>query len=101
MYRLLSGEGYEVSQASTGDEAIQMLGEQKFDLVLSDRRMPGADGVSLLNHIRTNYPNIPVAIVTAYPEGMEDLKPDALLVKPFGSQELTELVRRLTEEHSA
>lgn len=101
MSRLLKAEGYEVSQASTGDEAIQKLGEKKFDLVLTDRRMPGVDGVSLLNHIRTNHPRIPVAIVTAYPEDLEELKPDALLVKPFGSEQLTELVRHLTGECDA
>ncbi len=101
MSRLLSAEGYEVLQAPSGDEAIQMLGEREFDLVLTDRRMPGVDGVSLLNHIRAIYPSLPVAIVTAYPEGMENLKPNAVLVKPFGSEQLVQLVRRLTEESSA
>lgn len=101
MSRLLKAEGYEVSQASAGDEAIRMLSEQKIDLVLTDRRMPGVGGVELLNHIRANYPRIPVAIVTAYPEDLENLKPNAILVKPFGSEQLTELVRHLTGECDA
>jgi CheY-like chemotaxis protein len=53
------------------------------------------DGDWLLAYVHTNYPAIPIAVATAYPEGIEDLKPDALLVKPFDSEDLKELVRNL------
>jgi len=94
--RVLQGTGYETVEASHGLEAIDVLGEQEIHLVLTDLRMPCLDGISLLKYIKTFYPLVPVVIVTAYPEEMDALKPDALLCKPFGPDELVAWVRRLT-----
>jgi two-component system response regulator FlrC len=99
--RMLQAEGYKVCQASTGDEAVCLLKECRYHLVLTDRKMPGMNGETLLQHIRDNYPGLPVAIITAYPEGIEEFDPDALLVKPYRSDELRELVHHLTERKSA
>ena len=101
MVRSLRTAGYDVLQASAGDEAIRILDEQELTLVLTDRRMPGIDGDSLLKYIRAKHAQVPVVIVTAYPEGMESLRPDALLVKPFSLDQLREQVRHLTDRESA
>ncbi len=101
MARILRADGYIVSEASNGADAIRILEENKANLVLTDRRMPCMDGDSLLAHIRASCPEIPVAVITAYPEGVEDLKPDALLEKPFKGNQLRELVRRLTADRTA
>jgi two-component system response regulator FlrC len=95
MVRLLESEGHRLSQACSGREAINILEGRQFDLVLSDRKMPDVNGDSLLAHIRLNYPGLPIAIITAYPEGVEDLEPDAMLEKPFRGQQLRELVKCL------
>lgn len=99
MHRLLESEGHLMSQASSGREAIKVLEGREFDLVLSDRKMPDVNGDSLLAHIRLNYPGLPIAIITAYPEGVEDLEPDAMLEKPFKGQQLKDLVCHLLEKH--
>jgi CheY-like chemotaxis protein len=100
MARVLTEDGYTVALASTGDEAIRMLGEQRISIVLTDRKMPGTDGVDLLKHIKSTYPEILVAMVTAYPEGIEEHTLDALLTKPFKSQQLTDLVQYLVAKQS-
>jgi len=97
--RLLTADGYTVLQASAGDEAIRIIGEQSLNLVLTDRKMPGMDGDSVFRYVRTHHSHIPVVIVTAYPDGIESLEPDGLLVKPFMLDQLREQVRRLTERH--
>ncbi len=93
--RLLRSEGYCISQASSGSQAIRRLEEHGADLVLTDRKMPNLDGDSLLGYIRLKFPGTPVAIITAYPEGVESLKPDGLLEKPFKGEQLIRLVKCL------
>ncbi len=101
MARVLIGHGYTVALASSGDEAIRMLGEQQISIVLTDRKMPGTDGLELIKHIKSTYPEILVAMVTAYPDGVEEDALDALLTKPFRGQELTDLVEYLVAKQSA
>jgi len=100
MVRILRMDNRVVSEASTGEEAIVALKECGIDLVLTDRRMPGIGGDSLFAHIRDNYPWIQVAMVTAYPEGAEELKPDGILEKPFKRDQLVELIRSLTKNRN-
>lgn len=101
MARALSASSYDVIQAAGGHEAVRFLAENEVYLVLTDRKMPGMDGLSLLEHIRTHHSKIPVAVVTAYPEGMDDFKPDALLEKPFRMDALIEMVRTLLNSQCA
>jgi two-component system response regulator FlrC len=96
--RLLRSEGYCISQATSGSQAIRKLEEHGADLVLTDRRMPTLDGDSLLGYIRLNFPGMPVAMITAYPEGVESLKLDGLLEKPFRGEQLLRLVRCLLKK---
>ena len=49
--KLLTGEGYEVRTASSAGEALRILGETDYNLVISDVRMPGMDGMSLLRSL--------------------------------------------------
>jgi CheY-like chemotaxis protein len=93
--RVLGGHGYELFQASDGMEAIRILDRQRIHLVLTDIGMPYVDGISLLKYMRIFFSHIPVVIVTAHPEGIGNLKPDALLAKPFGPEKLISWVERL------
>ncbi|RJP15294.1 MAG: response regulator [Candidatus Abyssobacteria bacterium SURF_5] len=96
MVRVLEMYGYGILEASDGMEAIRILDSQKVDLILTDLRMPFGGGISLLKYVKIFFPRIPVLIVTAYPEDIEDIKPDALLCKPYGPDELIRSVQYLT-----
>jgi chemosensory pili system protein ChpA (sensor histidine kinase/response regulator) len=65
--RLLQIEGYQITQAADGLEALQRLDEQKHDLVLLDLLMPRMDGVGFLERMRNDprYARLPVFLVTA------------------------------------
>jgi CheY-like chemotaxis protein len=101
MVRVLRNDGYSVLQAARGEEAIALLNTEDVDQVLTDWKMPGMDGVGVLNYVRTHHPDVPVAIVTAYPEGLEQFGPDAILVKPFNAEELRQLVHQLEKKQKA
>jgi len=95
LVRALEDSGYCLLQASNGMEAIRILFSEKVNLVLTDIRMPTVDGASLLKYIKTYLPHIPVVVSTAYPQEMEEIKPDALLCKPFRPEELINRVQLL------
>ncbi len=93
--RMLSSEGHTILQASRGMDALNILKQEPVDMIFTDRKMPDMDGDALLGHVRLTYPGIPVAVITAYPEGVESLEPDALLEKPFKGHQLMDLVKFL------
>jgi two-component system response regulator HydG len=62
---LLRQEGYEVRTADGGEEALALQGEAPVDLVVTDRRMPGMDGVELTRRLHELEPALPVIVVTA------------------------------------
>jgi DNA-binding NtrC family response regulator len=95
MVRVLKSEGYQIRESSTGEEAIRILRETEITIVVTDKIMPDLDGLALLKHIRLNHPNIPVIIMTGYLEENMEPEPDGLLIKPFTSDEMKSLVRRL------
>ncbi|MBI3799755.1 MAG: sigma-54-dependent Fis family transcriptional regulator [Deltaproteobacteria bacterium] len=64
--RILAEEGYKVSQAADGKEAIEAIDTMDFDLVLTDIQMPVADGLAVLKHVREVAPQTFVTIMTAY-----------------------------------
>ena len=99
--RVLFEAGCFVFEASNGMEAIRLLHERIIHLVLTDIRMPCLDGISLFKYIKIFHPLIPVVIVTAYPESLEEVKPDALLCKPFGTNELIASVGLLMQRPTA
>jgi DNA-binding NtrC family response regulator len=65
---VLRREGYDVETANRGDDALRLYGAAPFDFVLSDLRMPGMDGITLLRRIKELDPRAIVAILTAYKE---------------------------------
>ncbi len=63
---LLRKEGYEVATVNSGVQALQEVGKQQFDLVMTDIQMPKMDGIQLLKGIKAIEPTTPVIIMTAY-----------------------------------
>ncbi len=98
----LSVLGYQVTTASTGAEAIELIQGQLFDTVLCDIRMPEMDGLVILREIKRHDPSVEVVMVTGYPTvntAVEALKLGAYdyLAKPVRLEELQHLMARLTE----
>jgi CheY-like chemotaxis protein len=64
--RVLSDNGYEVSAAHDGPQALERVGREDYDVVFTDIRMPGMDGIEVAERIRKSRPWIPVVIITGY-----------------------------------
>jgi DNA-binding NtrC family response regulator len=58
--------GHDVTLADGGKQALSILQQSDFDLVLSDLNMPGMDGTALLKAVKSTYPGLPVVIITGY-----------------------------------
>jgi DNA-binding NtrC family response regulator len=67
LLRTLSGEHCNVAVVWNGKEALQMMEQQKFDVVLLDLRMPGMSGMAVLKTIKERWPESEVIIITGYP----------------------------------
>ena len=63
---LLKREGYDVRAARSGSEALEMLRDAPADVIITDLKMPGMDGVELLEKIKEKTPTVPVIVMTAY-----------------------------------
>jgi DNA-binding NtrC family response regulator len=99
---LLREEGYHVHEAADGQAALQLLEEVDVDLILSDLRMPGVDGLVVLKKVREVYPQTMVVLMTAYASVetvVEALRLGAqdYLLKPLLFDDLLHKVRRLLE----
>jgi len=91
--RLLEKEGYGISEAENGYDAIDCFSTQDFDLVLLDQRLPDIQGVEVLQRIKDINPIIPVIIITAFAnihDAVNAMKQGAFhyLTKPVDSDEL-------------
>ncbi len=90
-------EGFSVSTAASGAEALEILGKEPRHLMLTDIKMPGMDGVELLQRARDLYPDLTVIMMTAYATvetAVEAIKIGArdYLVKPFDPETLVPMV---------
>ena len=67
LHRNLTLQGYTTYTVSSVAEAIKLLESTPIDLVITDLKMPGVGGLELIKHVRTNYKNIEVLVITGYP----------------------------------
>jgi two-component system, NtrC family, response regulator HydG len=103
LQRNLVAEGYEVRTAPGVSEAISLLDGMHVDLVITDLKMPKISGMDLVRHVRENYKDTEVMMITGYAtvEGaVEAVKTGAeeFLTKPFTDDELLSAVRRTLEK---
>ena len=101
----LRKRGMEVVAAGSVDEAIQVASTRTIDLVLTDLRMPGRDGLSLLDSLRAINPEVPVILMTAFgtvASAVDAMKRGAadFLTKPIDLDELEVLVARTLERRA-
>ncbi|MFA5865081.1 MAG: sigma-54 dependent transcriptional regulator [Phycisphaerae bacterium] len=99
----LSRVGYKVSSFPDAGSAIETIQKQSFDLVISDLKMPGIDGVQMLRQIRQLGHDVPVIMMTAYgtvSSAVEAMKLGAFdyIQKPFDSDEIELLVKRAMQD---
>lgn len=102
LQRTLEVVPYEVLTVSSGEEAIDLLKNEDVDLVLTDRRLPGMDGVELVRRLKADHPDLAVVVMTAYgtiESAVEAMRIGAAdyLVKPFESAEVSIVVRHAIE----
>jgi CheY-like chemotaxis protein len=95
--RLLEMEGYDVTTAENGLVALERAKEQRFDLVLTDLRMPGLGGVETLIGLKQLHPEMPVIMVTAYAsaETVDRCKHEGAygyVMKPFDLKHLLRVI---------
>ncbi len=100
---VLSFEGYACSNAGDAEEGFKKLKETPFDLVISDIKMPGMDGVELLKKIKAEFPQISVIIMTGFgsiENAVVAMREGALdyITKPIIDDEIKILIRRVAEE---
>ncbi len=95
---VLEREGYAVIACKTGEEGVTAMQSTAFDLVLTDLRMPGIDGMDVLRHIRETMPEVPVIMITGHAtldSAVDAMKAGAYhyIAKPFRLAEVREVVR--------
>ncbi|RJQ41865.1 MAG: sigma-54-dependent Fis family transcriptional regulator [Gaiellales bacterium] len=102
LVHIMEGEGYAVKGVAKGSEALRLLGESEFDVVLTDLRMEEVDGIEVLQRSRELYPDSEVIMITAYasiPSAVETMKKGAYdyIAKPFKLDEVRRAVKSALE----
>ena len=99
MRRILEMDGCHVETTSSGRAAIEKIQEQDFDVVITDLKMPGMDGIEVLKTIKVLQPDVPVIVITGYATvdtAVEAMKNGAFdyIAKPFTPEQISEKVQK-------
>lgn len=100
---VMKKEGYEVVGTQKGPNALKLLEEQVFDIVLTDLKMEKVDGIQILKKCKSLYPDTEVIMITAYatiPSAVETMKRGAYdyIAKPFKLDEVRKVVKEALEK---
>src|SRR5947209_9564749 len=100
----LKANGYGVTAVESGQKALASIAASRPDLVLTDLRMEGMDGMALFTEIQATYPGLPVIILTAHgsiPEAVDAVKRGVFgyLTKPYDADELLAQIQRALTLH--
>lgn len=103
MIETLSSIGCAVTGVPGAIEALEKLEKTKFDLLITDIKMSGMDGVALFRKVRRHYPHMPVLFVTGVesPEVIGRASPDGFLAKPFRIEQIEELIKNTLKDKKA
>ena len=106
--KALEKQGYDVYIAKKGQDGCEMAEEVNFDLIISDIRMPGLDGIAAVSKIRDIYlkkkrGKVPEIFITGFVDELmekqaRDMNPSAYIMKPFDIQELLQAVKNALSE---
>jgi DNA-binding NtrC family response regulator len=97
--RIFSAEGFQVWCTTSPPEGLRLIAESSFDVILCDWKMPGFDGMDVLEELERRSPNSTVVMISGYPtvgRAAEALKRGAMdyVAKPFTPGEIVQAVRR-------
>ena len=103
LQRILTAEGYTTYTVPNAVEALSLLEGTAVDLVITDLKMPKISGIDLIRHVRENYKDTAVMMITGYAtveSAVEALKSGAeeYVAKPFTESELLAAVRRVVDK---
>ena len=101
--RALQDDGFLVESAESGEEAIRLFHEGQFDLVITDLRMPGVDGLGVLRAVKASRPEVEVVLLTGYgtiQSAVEAIKEGAYnyITKPLNKHELLRIAHEVAEK---
>ncbi len=95
--RVLSDKGYEVSTVLSGEEAMNSIEESKYDVVFTDIKMPGMDGLEVTERIKERCPWTPVVVITGYGTEENEARAAVLGASGFVRKPLTpEIIESVT-----
>ena len=95
--RVLSDKGYEVSTALSGEQAMETLENHNFDVVFTDIKMPGMDGLEVTERIKAKCPWTPVVVITGYGTQANEVRASVLGASGFVRKPLTpEMIESIT-----
>ena len=101
--RALRDEGFVVESAANGEEALEKFGAGQFDVVITDLRMPGIDGMALLREVKKRKPAVEVVVLTGYgsiQNAVAAIREGAFnyVTKPLNKHELLAIAREIVEK---
>ena len=101
----LRRDGYDVGTVASGEEAVDLLKQKGFDILLLDIQLDGMSGMELLSHVKEEYPDIDVVMITAFgsvQSAVQAMKSHAFdyLLKPFDPDELGLMIKKLVEHRA-
>jgi CheY-like chemotaxis protein len=94
---ILSGEGYDVVSAASGQEALDAVARKRPVVILLDMRMPGMDGWAVARALRSQGISVPIVVMTAAESAKrwaDEVGAEGYLAKPFGLDDLLTTVQR-------
>ncbi len=98
-------ESYEVIKAASGEEALELIERNRFDLVLMDIQLRDTDGFEACSHLRTRHPRWATSVVFMTGQNGDDIRQaveeaggDGVLPKPFGVSKLLEVTAQYTQD---
>jgi CheY-like chemotaxis protein len=102
--RVMTADAYELITVTSGEDALSLLAQQDFDLVFLDLVMPDMDGPETLSRMRASGYDVPVVIITAYPDPdllvkVLEFGPAPLLKKPFTADQIISAAQRFARTH--
>jgi DNA-binding NtrC family response regulator len=101
----LERDGHDIETVASGEEALEILKDMRFDILLVDIKMEGMSGLDVLRHVRETDPDVAVVMITAYGSistAIEAMKNGAYeyLLKPFDPNELGVLIEKIVEHQA-
>jgi len=103
---ILTEAGYDVDVAETGEAALELFGQKRFDLIIADLKLPGINGMEVIKQIKEKTPEMEVIVITGV--GTQPIAEEAMtlgahdfLPKPFTDDQIKTAINEALKEHDA